>query len=47
MVEEEGFEVDESGEIGNGSGEGVILKGEDSELVQTSESVGCENTSEI
>lgn len=47
MIKEEGFEVDEPGKIGDGSGEGEILKAEDSELVEASESVRCENTSEI
>lgn len=32
-VEEEGFEVGEAGEVGNGSSERVVLQTQDSELV--------------
>lgn len=37
-AEEERFEVDERGEVGNGAEEGVVLEAQDSELVETAES---------
>lgn len=47
MIEEEGFEIDEPGEIGNGSGERVVLEAEDAQLIEASQGVGTENTAEI
>lgn len=45
VVEKEGFEVDKSGEVGNGSGERVVLQTQDSELVKAGQCVGSENAS--
>lgn len=36
MVEKEGFEIDESGEVGEWSDQGVVLQTEDSQLMETS-----------
>lgn len=47
VIEEEAFEIDEAGEIRNGSGERVVLQAEDAELVETRQGVGSENTTEI
>lgn len=39
-VQEEGLEVLERGEVGDGAGERVVVETQDSELVEASESVG-------
>lgn len=45
-VEDEGFEIGERGEVGDGTGERVVLEVDDSELVEVSERVGWQDASE-
>lgn len=46
VAEEEGLEVGESGEVREGTREGVILKAEDAELVEAREGAGGEGAAE-
>lgn len=47
MVEEEGFQVDETGDVGDGPGEGVVLQAEDPELVESTQRARRENAAEV
>lgn len=47
MIEKQGFEIEEFRQIGNRSGERVVLETEDAELVKVSQSIGSEKSGEI
>jgi len=47
VVEEEGFEIEEAGEVGDLGGEGVPLEAEDAELVELVEGLVIQNSSEV